>query len=209
MGLAVLVGGAFIYKSRQEGPLTNQSVENPAAQSETADWKIYKNDKYGFTFEYPKGWLLEEKNMSYGDEIEIFTVISPEHDKQFEEDSKKEFFEGGYYYNDFGVSYCKNINTDCATGGDGKTSYSNIEEFLIAEERSSIILKERSKILPYVNIGDLQGYGVIRIGLGANYEVMVEHNGIYLLDFPSSEGAENYKLTPEQQHILSSFRFTR
>ncbi len=209
--IILLVGGVFVYQAWQEKQLIDQSTQSQATQSGTANWKIYKNDKYGFTFEYPEDWLLAEKNMLYGDQVEMVTIISPEHDKQFEEDSRKELFEGGYYYNDFSVSYCKNINTDCARGGDGKTSYSSIGDFLAAEEQSPVALKARSKILPNVSIGDLQGYGVVSIGLGANYEVMVEHNGIYLLDFPSSdlEGAENYQLTPEQQHILSSFRFTR
>lgn len=28
--------------------------------AETSDWQTYKNEEYGFSFEYPEGWILEE-----------------------------------------------------------------------------------------------------------------------------------------------------
>jgi len=197
--LTALLGKYVGYDIGYERAVKNLSNEN------AQDWKTYKNDQYGALFEYPKDWILSEENVQYEDGIEILSVISPEHSKQLDENSKREIFEGGYYYKDFAVSWCKSINTDCARGGnwDGMRTYEDIEDLLT----DSNSFKQRSNIMADVNIGGLKGYGVISGGLGANYEVMVEYNGIWLLGFPNVD--VDQKLSSEQQHILSSFKFTK
>lgn len=206
VAIILLAGGAFAYKTWQGRQLAQQSVQNqPATQDETVNWKTYKNDKYGLSFEYPKDWLLNDREVSDENGAEIVSLISPEGERGLEEDSKKEFFEGGYYYKDFAVSYCKSINTECTTGGSwiGERVYNGIED-LLSDENS---FKQRSNFMPSVDIGGLKGYGVISSGFYANYEIMVEHNGIFLLDLPNVD--TDTALSQKQQHILSSFRFTR
>ncbi|MFA5000653.1 MAG: hypothetical protein WC531_00275 [Candidatus Paceibacterota bacterium] len=46
----------------RQGP-NCEFAECPVAQAvdETADWKIYKNDKYGFEFKYPSNWSLSSQ----------------------------------------------------------------------------------------------------------------------------------------------------
>lgn len=56
--LAIIVGvGVLWYAKRPEKPY--QPVE--VKKSETADWKTYKNEKYGFEIKYPKDWTIKEE----------------------------------------------------------------------------------------------------------------------------------------------------
>ncbi len=36
--------------------------EYVSVEADVAGWKIYKNDKYGFEFKYPKEWLIDERS---------------------------------------------------------------------------------------------------------------------------------------------------
>jgi len=58
--------------------------------SETADWRVYKNSKYGFEVNYPKDWLLRE----YGTGV----AFSPA-------DSGSEAINVGFY--ERGANYCQ------------------------------------------------------------------------------------------------------
>jgi len=62
--LAIIVGvGALWCAKRPEKPY--QPVE--IKKSETADWKTYKNEQYGFEFKYPKDWVNTVICGRYGD----------------------------------------------------------------------------------------------------------------------------------------------
>ncbi len=57
--IILLVGGVFVYQVWQERQLTKQSDQNqPTFQDKIANWKIYRNEKYGFEIKYPQGWEL-------------------------------------------------------------------------------------------------------------------------------------------------------
>ena len=51
-------------KASLEKQVNNQTiaVTVPAATDEIASWKIYTNDKYGFSFKYPKEWISVKKD---------------------------------------------------------------------------------------------------------------------------------------------------
>ena len=45
---------------------------------ETANWKVYRNDKYGFEIKYPDGWRINDYSFTYQDVNTIgISVISP------------------------------------------------------------------------------------------------------------------------------------
>lgn len=46
------------------------------SDSETADWKIYKNEEYGFELKYPKDWIVDEPGIKPSDRYVRFVDIN-------------------------------------------------------------------------------------------------------------------------------------
>ncbi|HBV01553.1 MAG TPA: hypothetical protein DEF00_04180 [Candidatus Taylorbacteria bacterium] len=62
---AILLGGGYaVYRNYQQ-PTTdnNRSLE----VAETKDWKTYRNEKYGFEFQYPPGWFSKDNLYPYNE----------------------------------------------------------------------------------------------------------------------------------------------
>jgi hypothetical protein len=66
--LAVIVGaGALWYSKRPEQsyqPPEIKKTEN-VVKDETADWKTYKSEEYGFEIKYPQNWTFKEEKNEY------------------------------------------------------------------------------------------------------------------------------------------------
>lgn len=64
------VGSTTLFTELQmENATTTQNVATPTnnISSVKEDWKTYRNEKYGFEFQYPEGWnLVQEDNEFYG-----------------------------------------------------------------------------------------------------------------------------------------------
>lgn len=54
-----LVSGIFAYKTWQGRQLAQQSFQNSiSVQDKTTNWKVYRNEEYGFEVKYPQTWEL-------------------------------------------------------------------------------------------------------------------------------------------------------
>ena len=78
--LAVIVGGVVTYKYYLVSEGGPSAGEVPGeSQDETADWKTYKNEKYGFEVKYPSDFLISNKEK----ELErIIGIMEPQGEKQ-------------------------------------------------------------------------------------------------------------------------------
>ncbi len=92
--VAVLVSGSvcayqYFYIQSQEAKLA--VVETP--KSETAGWKTYKNDEYGFEIRYPVDYILSEKSeKQYIYDFQISKVVSLSADEQYIDESSFSVF---------------------------------------------------------------------------------------------------------------------
>jgi len=69
-GDAVIIKGEFVERSYcMQGKKTIKLLEIDYINNETADWKTYRNEEYGFEFEYPTDWFI------YSDRTEAQTRI--------------------------------------------------------------------------------------------------------------------------------------
>lgn len=77
--LALLAGGGYwVWQNKAEAPApVDTNIEPPAPpipstpSVDTASWKTYKNEKYGFEFKYPGNW-----NLKYNEQTESIYLSS-------------------------------------------------------------------------------------------------------------------------------------
>lgn len=62
--LAAVVG--YDYKTRQGRPTPQQTQTQQQPRDETANWKTYRNQFYGFELQYPKNWIYDDASIYAG-----------------------------------------------------------------------------------------------------------------------------------------------
>ena len=71
--IVLIISGLYFYLQKQgSSPKTQESSQNKQdtlspTPGPTANWKTYRNEKYGFEFQYPKEWKI--LNTDYGADI--------------------------------------------------------------------------------------------------------------------------------------------
>lgn len=121
LGISVLAGavfGAYKLGQRQAQPVP-QPTPTPVATPTpdlTADWKVFKNEEYGFEFKYPDRLRIEE-NKYQGEQGYAYCL-------NFKKNLSVKFFSvqnvyagaAGCYFEDFGIG---GISTDFEAGRSG------------------------------------------------------------------------------------------
>jgi len=63
--VALFVGGIFIwqYFEKEEVKIPEEKTSEEMTIDETADWKIYRNEEYGYEIKYPQDWEKGDLSM--------------------------------------------------------------------------------------------------------------------------------------------------
>ncbi len=159
----------------------------------TAGWKTYTDSDHGFSFKYPSDWTLESRSA----DGEIVRIISPENKAKLSAGSITE----SYAYN-LSVSYWSSINDEQARGGSwiGMRTYTSLSDYLSDTNTSKQKLSQTTvdnKTAYYINVG----------GYGNHLAIALENNGIYELDFKSTDPSTGISsVSGTEATILSTFK---
>ena len=169
--------------------------EEPCEADTTAGWKTYTNSQYGFSFKYPKEWVISENGSG-----PTVSVWSSEKKKQ---ESVNAIIP---IYPEFSVNY-----KDLA-------SFKDFAKSLVGKDVSGV--KDFVSSYGYfgsyadININGQKGYAVVSVANRAVYTLYVESNGgVYVLGTEDlSEGSydpKNPKIDENVKKIISTFKFTK
>lgn len=164
------------------------------------NWKTYRNERYGFSFSYPKDWLIWEwATPDAGVNGSIVSLRSPETERLFQ---KGEIYPASSY--NLTISFWPSINNEYARGGGfyGEKSHKSLAEYFTDKDT----FKSKEKIGD-LTIAGQKAHEVIIGGAGASYGVMIEYKGIYQLSFETAW--DKSQLGSTEKQILSTFRFLK
>ena len=158
-------------------------------EDDISDWKTYKNEKYGFEFQYPKDWRIEFP------EVDTFSInlVSPETETEIKK-------MGEYPSADIMISRYKSVacmQIDC------NNNERNLFDELQSQRALGIIENIKS-----VNINGINGYEAINLGMNTYYTLYLDSpNGVYEILFNLKSDRES--LSFYEEHFLSTFRLTK
>jgi len=194
--VVLLFGGALSWAYYNEpndydysngGTLARQKTE----VDETADWKTYTNDTYGYSGKYPKDWTFDDKTNASS---KIAIIYSPTVAAQKKEIQDKNLAVGGpiaevtiYYYQS-----AKDLD------GSTQKKYSTLSD---AVNDSNFVSSVKETILDGV-----KAFEGIQSGMYNSYTVLAENNShIYQIAFNNIDNKD--QLTTTLKNILATFKF--
>ncbi len=170
----ILVGAVGVYYVKQ------QQIRKSSIVDETANWKTYKNEKYGFEAKYPKNWVAQDKlpqkpkEAVFSENLEISNNSLPEIPKFI------------LWINPMGFGLLP----------------SDIVYKLASTEEGKLKIINRREIPPKrEGMSNIDGHIII------NSETFKFGQDRYIFMFDFVQGGENYE--PILNQILSTFKFTQ
>ena len=181
------------YQASKTSTVSPSPVSSTAAD-ETASWKTYTNEKYGYSFKYPSGWT--ETTLAESAQV----IVSSADTADLVDKGKLH----PAYANNLVITRYPSINEDNARGGSSvymKETYANLDDYV---SDSNALKKKTGE----TTIDGTTAYEVGIVGEGANLGVMLErNNSIY--EFSFERKTSRSELSNEENLILSTFEFTK
>lgn len=201
IALAVgITGFASWYQWNQIDTITSSMsisvVKKSATTAKTAtdvantDWKTYTNDTYGFSFKYPKDWVVSEipASATSNPGVALASPATVSNRSQWEAPQ-----------NDINITYAATVATDVVNVLN-KLGATTIDDYVTKNN-------ELTKI-GTVNLGEVKGIDTIANGMAAYYNIyVVKNNHLYNVFFNTVPSKD--KLTDTDNQILSTFQFTK
>lgn len=181
---------------------TSSPIDENKKEANTADWKTYRNEEYGFEVKYPEGWVIPKIEKPIGG-MRINSAVS------FRKTETKEYNSQG-----FDIRIYKNYKLNEQRFTDEISLVTgNIPDSCEKELFKDIHIGQGNYLAKeiYINGGDLC--------FNEAYYFSVEKNGYLFNMIPMPEGGTGYvgydgkreteKSLPEFYKILSTFKFIK
>lgn len=197
--IATAIGGYLVYSGKINLPQKqiDQQTTETSKGDETANWRTYINNEYGFSFKYPAEWNLNN-NKSKSNEFTILVEVkSPE--KQLDDYTMMSLYE---------------VSVAIKDNKEELTLTQEVDQSLEKSRSPGVILKERNKLT--VDERDAEKLVFVQdTGVENIFVVSKNKNKIYLINFTANfvtdslpgEFEKEFKMITDQ--ILSTFRFTQ
>jgi hypothetical protein len=173
------------------------------SKATTGQHKTYINDKYGFSFNYPNEWFVEQATEQRAQDNVLVYFRSADTRERL---AREEIY-SGYAY-DLEVNYTPDINntTVMGTTGSEDPTYTKLADFMA---QGSLVVKSLGKTtlggLEAFNASDRTGASTTDTS-ATSFKVMCQNNGIYQLHFWLKSQDQ---LTDKEKMVISSFKFTK
>jgi hypothetical protein len=156
-------------------------------KDETANWKTYRNDEYGFEFKYPKDWTT---GYIYKDDVlgRWSVKIISQKWQGFLEDVKA------------GKTYCEGVCGDIEIYYQREIGYNTLEEYITKNQ-------EGIEILSQIEFAGQKGYEIKDLGISQWYSILItKDNHLYEISFDHEEKSSTTEI---ERQILSTFKFLK
>ena len=189
----ILFGGVFTYQYVQTRLLPIVQTQQAQIQNnQTAGWKIYTSDKYGFEIKYPKNWEVSNSN------VNAVSVWSSEKKKQEADNAIIPI------YPEFSVNY------------EDLTLFKAFAKELLGRDVSGAKDFVSSNFYSFAEttVGGKKAYAGISVANRAVYTVYIESdNGVYVMSTEDlsdmGQDPKNPKIDENVKNIISTFKFTK
>jgi eight-cysteine-cluster-containing protein len=190
------IGGNFQIKC-----VNKECKQISTIQDETANWKTYRNEEYGFEVKYPSSWLTTTTTDIY----EMQTWLYPPTHRNSVKNLFNITFRNklGEFYSYCGAGFTKTTGV--------MTREVEILENVNDDSINTLIEKYRQGgyRVEIVNLGGLKAADIREEGIGGNFARIytIKNNMIYILGEEDSCDVSNNESDENFNQILSTFKF--